>query len=350
MTPEALILEKASLEKQVDLLGEQYQAVSDKLIYENNPGTKVILENQAEQFLEKYATKQTELEQIKKKLAQLDEARAVKLNSTQTQNRRHLQWEEDLPKIDFAKVSKLMPGIIRDEPQGEAALFLLQDSYRMCGDLCLRNVTDYLAKLSKEPPRRIEIGFSEFETPNAQEFLRRIGKYKEIPSGADLDSLATAVIEKICGGLGNGGIVMIELKIREGLEAYEEFVAWFLCAFWEPLVNRLPQITTDRRYVKLIALIHVRAPVPKKALGLYRCTAKEFNRAKLLDLPLERWELKEIQAWLIKWSGLAHRASGLKPEQIEKAAAVIYKNSKWPNDVYNQIREMLSEQQTEEER
>lgn len=349
MTPPELKLEKASLEKQVNLLEEQYLAVSGKLIYENNPGTKVILDKQAKQLLEEYGAKQTELEQITKKLAQPEEEQAVKLNSTQPQNRLHLHWEEHLPKIDFAKVSKLMPGIIRDEPQGEAALFLLQDSYRMCGDLCLRNVTDYLAKLSAEPPRRIEIGFSEFESPNAQEFLRRIGKYKEIPSGVDLDSLAAAIIEKICGGLGNAGIVMIELKIREGLEAYEEFVAWFLCAFWEPLVNRLPQITTDRRYVKLIALIHVRAPVPKKALGLYRCTAKEFNCAKLLDLPLEKWELKEIQAWLFKYSGLAHPASGRTTEQIERAATVIYKNSKWPNDVYNQIREMLSEQQTEEE-
>ena len=76
----------------------------------------------------------------------------------------------------------------------------------------------------------------------------------------------TAIIEKICSGLGNAGIVLIELKIQESLEDYEEFVAWFLGSFWEPLVNRLPQITADRRYIKLIALIHVRNPVPKKAL------------------------------------------------------------------------------------
>jgi hypothetical protein len=348
MTPAALKLKKASLEKQVALLEEQYQAVSNEAIYQNDPATKVILENKADQLLKECVAKQNELEQINNRLALL-EAQAGKLNSTQPQNRLHLHWEEHLPKIDFAKVGKLMPGIIRHEPQGEAALFLLQDSYRMCGDLCLRNVTDYLAKLSAEPPRRIEIGFSEFETPSAQEFLRRIGKYIEIPSGADLDSLPAAIIEKICGGLGNAGIVMIELKIREGLEAYEEFVEWFLCAFWEPLVNRLPQITTDRRYVKLIALIHVRASVPKKALGLYRCTAKEFKRAKLLDLPLEKWKLKDIQAWLFTYSGLAHPASGWTTEQIEKAATSIYKNNEWPNDVYNHIREMLSRKQTEEE-
>ena len=120
-------------------------------------------------------------------------------------------------------------------------------------------------------------------------------------------------------------------------------MTWFLCSFWEPLVNRLPQITADRRYVKLVALIHVRNPVAKKTLGLYRCTAKEFEPTKLLDLPLEKWQLEEVKAWLFKYSGLAQPESGRTPEQIEKAAAVIHKNGKWPNDIYNQIKEMLGQ-------
>ncbi len=69
MTPAALKLEKASIEKQVDLLLAQYQAVSDKALYENNPATKVVLEKQAEQLLEECEAKQTELEQSGVKLS-----------------------------------------------------------------------------------------------------------------------------------------------------------------------------------------------------------------------------------------------------------------------------------------
>jgi hypothetical protein len=341
MTSAELKLKKATLEKQVNLLMEQYMAVSNKLVYENNPATKVTLQKQASELLNDYGEKQTEVEQVTETLAQREQSQAGKLSSRQPSNRLHLHWEEHLCKIDFAKVSKLIPEIIRDEPQGVAAVFLLHDSYRMCGELCLRHITKYLADLSVEPPRHIEIGFSEYETPSALEFLRRIGKYKEIPTEEGLNTQVTAIIEKICSGLGNAGTVLIELKIRESLEVYEEFVGWFLCSFWEPLVNRLPQITAERRYIKLIALIHVRNPVPKKALSLYRCTPKEFHGTKLLDLPLEKWELRDIKAWLFKYSGLALPGSARTTEQIEKAATVIHKNGKWPNDVYNQIREML---------
>jgi hypothetical protein len=341
MTSAELKLKKADLEKEVHLLREQYTEVSNKGVFENNPATQVKLQKQADELLKDYGEQQSELEQVTEALAQQEHGQVGKLSSRQPPNHIYLHWEEHLCRIDFAKVSRLIPEIIRDEPQGAAAVFLLHDSYRMCGGLCLRHITKYLADLSAEPLRHIEVGFSEYETPSAREFLRRIGKYKEISSEADLNTLATAIIDKICSSLSSAGIVLIELKIRESLEVYEEFVVWFLCSFWEPLVNRLPQITAERRYIKLIALIHVRNLVPKKALSLYRCTIKEFQGTKLLDLPLEKWELRDISAWLFKYSGLAHQGSARTTEQIEKAAMVIYKNAKWPNDVYNQIREML---------
>jgi hypothetical protein len=58
-------LKLATLEKQLAILLEQYTAVSNRLLYETNPATKVVLQEQAEVLLQEYDKKQTELEQLK---------------------------------------------------------------------------------------------------------------------------------------------------------------------------------------------------------------------------------------------------------------------------------------------
>ena len=216
----ALELKALNLERQVTTLLEQYTAVSNELIFETNAATKVLLQKQAEDLLQQYDQKQRELEQLTQNLkpAQLEQRQAGKLNSPQLQNRPYLHLEEHLPKIDFTKVTKLMSEIIRNEPLGEAAVFLLSDSYRMCGELCLKQVTRYLRDQSREPPQHIEIGFPAYETPTPAEFLRKLANYKQVATNANTDSLATAIIEKICSGLSTAGVVLIELKIQESLE------------------------------------------------------------------------------------------------------------------------------------
>ena len=107
MTPAEL--EKANLEKQVDTLLEEYQAVSEKELYETNAATKVLLQKQAQGLLEEYGKKQTEFEQVTKKLAQLPGSQRESLIQQQ-HNRLHLQWEEHLPRIDFAKVTQAHAG------------------------------------------------------------------------------------------------------------------------------------------------------------------------------------------------------------------------------------------------
>jgi hypothetical protein len=102
MTPAELKLEKASLQMQVALLEEQYKALENKRIYENNPVRRVNFEKQATELLVEYDKKQTELEQVTKKLMQLEEDQAGKLISPQPQNRLYLRREEQTGKFFFS--------------------------------------------------------------------------------------------------------------------------------------------------------------------------------------------------------------------------------------------------------
>jgi len=63
LTP-AQKLKRASLEKQAATLLEQYEAVENKLLYETNPGTKVLLLKQAEDLLTEFEKIETQLKQM----------------------------------------------------------------------------------------------------------------------------------------------------------------------------------------------------------------------------------------------------------------------------------------------
>lgn len=57
-------LKRASLEKQAATLREQYEAVTGRLLYETNAGTKVLLQKQAEDLLTEYEKIETQLQQM----------------------------------------------------------------------------------------------------------------------------------------------------------------------------------------------------------------------------------------------------------------------------------------------
>src|SRR5262245_21133048 len=101
MAPTALELKALNLERHVNTLLEQYTAVNNELIYETNPATRVLKEKQAEDLLQQYEDKQTQLEQLREKLKSVQQGQNGENNPPKNQNRVQLQWKQYLPKIDF---------------------------------------------------------------------------------------------------------------------------------------------------------------------------------------------------------------------------------------------------------
>jgi hypothetical protein len=118
---------------------------------------------------------------------------------------------------------------------------------------------------------------------------------------------------------------------------------WFVENFWCPLVRQLPDTALKAPLVRIMFIIVANAAVAPEVLAPeLRCTKEGFDSTKALELPLERWEERDIWTWLITYSGL--RAS-LTPEQIKVTANYLYASSDngSPNLVYRHLMQILSE-------
>ena len=130
------------------------------------------------------------------------------------------------------------------------------------------------------------------------------------------------VIERVCGAVQTGTIVLFELTGWDYYTPRERITQWFLKHFWSPLVGRLPEIARAHRGVAFVGVIVAETEIRKSHLhpSMF-CTRKSFSAEKILELQLKRCKLHEISEWLIRFSKL-------EPAQIDVLAEVIYNSTK----------------------
>ncbi|NJP12238.1 MAG: hypothetical protein HC866_24530 [Leptolyngbyaceae cyanobacterium RU_5_1] len=239
--------------------------------------------------------------------------------SNPTPNRHYLQLKEDLPKIDFVKQMNRVESILkRFNPDGGAALFLIQDSYSMAGAYLKARIQDCLGTKAKHYP----VVFSLDTGVDERALLDRLAGYFDVQAISELNQYALAIVNKLCQSLRGGTTIFVELQKWDEVPDQDRVLSWFLEHFWIPLGQQLNAVSQTYRGFKVIAVIVSDTELSAECLELpCYCKSREFDSQKVVPLPLKNWEEGEIQHWLEIHQELSRSRS-------ETLAKRIYQKSK----------------------
>ncbi|MHC5914263.1 MAG: hypothetical protein ACYTXE_25445 [Nostoc sp.] len=221
-------------------------------------------------------------------------------------NRRSRALEDKLPKIDFKKQITTVKNILEQFTEDGAALFLINDSLNMAGDLFRLEFKKMLEEETTDL-KHYEVAFSIGRRLDEIGFLQGLGGHLGIDEIENEREYST-VIDKIFGFIENGSIVFIELRKINLLSNREDFFSWLVNNFWKTLVEKLPLICQlkDIEQVKFIFLAMSDTDICKEYAKLSCfCTEIEFDKYKILEISLKEWSEKDIRDWLTKHSGLS---------------------------------------------
>jgi hypothetical protein len=314
MSTELLKAQIKAQTNRLTLLLSQYEAVNSQMDSSLDSGQKVLLEKQVEDIEKKIEKAESELKSLNSKL----------LGQSASTSGLQLNWQENLPKIDYKKARTIARDVftLLEDTEG-GVLFLLQNSNPMGGEWCIKGMKNLLDK-NNGKFRHIPIEFSLWDTHDE---LQLINKFKERLNAdtntADPKQVAINIIETLCKSLQSGSTIFIEITIPDSNALQEKLLPWFVENFWCPLVDKLSKIAPLVRRVKCVTTIVAPSALSAEFTGsLLCCPANKFDQKKVLELPLEKWTESDIEGWLIDYSGLS-----LDGKKYGQLASYIYSTS-----------------------
>jgi predicted DNA-binding ArsR family transcriptional regulator len=313
-----------ALRKLLNKLSEDYGIAIEEMTRQQDAVKKKHIERQAEEIY-------SEMESVEGSIGQLE-------RSTQNPKKLILDWEKDLPKIDFKSAIAAFCEVQEQfGSEAGAALFLLQKSNVMGGEWCLRQIRDLLKSKARDifPPVRIQ--FFSYQTLDEVAFLSRLEDcFGIVAAPVDLQERVQHLIEKISSLLCMGRIVLVEILVSASISSDDGFLPWLLQDFWCPLVRKVVERGPETPRMRFIVVILADSVIPTELLGRLCCSRGAFCPEKILELPLENWEELDIYDWLLAFSGLGPLFS---KQQIITMARNIYRvsNAGQPSSVYTQL-------------
>ena len=306
--PNLTELRRQELETSYRLLMERWAAACHQRDTTLNAADRPLLQAQVDDLWEQIGRVDRELQE----LAQSPDGGDV---WRQQQN-----WEDQLPKIDFQEAwldFQAIYGRHINRAGGGAALILAPDFRTMCADLFVQRMVDWLtANVGYNKLRRAAAGIDDYTPLTPHLFLRRLGSnfghaFEDGAQGAPPPpAQVRALTDKMCGALGQGHVLLIEVTVDVDLYAHEPFLTWLLDDFWATLVESLQRAAAQHAFAKCILFLAVgRRPPATLPLAARYCPlhANEPQQRQLAQLPLARWSEDEIKEWLANCSGLADR-------------------------------------------
>ncbi|MDZ8025974.1 MAG: hypothetical protein RMX97_14970 [Nostoc sp. DedQUE11] len=253
-------------------------------------------------------------------------------------HRRFRALEDKLPKIDFKKQIGLVKNILEQFAEDGAALFLINDSLNMAGDLFRLEFKKILDEETTDL-KHYEIAFSIDKASDEIGFLQGLASYLGIDE-IENNREYLKIIEKIFDSIENGSIILIELNKINLLSNTEDFFSWLVHEFWKTLVEKLSLIckVKNLEQVRFILLAMSDTNICDKYSQLsYFCNEIDFDKYKIVEITLKEWSEKDIRDWLIKHSGLPR-------EQISLIAQDIYNSSRGgtPKNICDTLMSTLS--------
>ncbi|ACC83232.1 hypothetical protein [Nostoc punctiforme] len=311
------ILRESPIEVKRKTLNKRYTDLLNQYTLANQKIDETIEESERYRRQQEADRLYSDLEAVDRKLKQLDKQ---SINS----NRRYLNLEQDIAKIDFEQVMEKIDEIIRGFRRGVRgdALIIVQENLAMAGDLCIKRIQERLGQETGDF-KHIEIEFSPEGCLDKVGFLEKLAEYfnasftKE-PEQFEQDCIQL-IIEKICGSLQGGSILFMEVRKWDELPCQEDIFQWFITSFWMPLIARLEIVSQTHRRVKFIGAIVADAEFSSSCIDFdYLCLGE--NPPKMLVLPLQFWTVDEIQEWLECYPGLDNPRSIQLAKRIHRAS------------------------------
>lgn len=320
------------------LLLDQYKEECTNKLTTSNASDKVIIGKKIQQLESKIKILQEEIDDLRR--------------PQRAENIRHREafrdWEDDLHKINFSRVESTLKPILNNLKRQEgSALFILSKSRSMGGKWCVRKIKYRIQEDLGVLGKPCEVGFSSSQTVEPRTFLNslagEIGLDPQV-NQANIHGYVQAIIEHILDSLISGQIFLMEVSIYT-LNQRDAFLKWFVNEFWMPMVSRLPAVSSQKRRIRLMAILSVQNSIPKACLpSTICCKKKDFDGGKLLELPLQKWTENEIHDWLFDFSGLTAQSEPLTNDAIAQMAQNIHQLTHGvPNDVYHELMDAMTQ-------
>jgi hypothetical protein len=300
-------LKKQELEEELASLTEGYTAVTKQRRQTRDERDRLILQKQAEDLLK-------QIEKAEKDLKELE-------NTPNNYHQNHLNIHENLPEIDFCQAMDVVDKITDAfGKHGGAALFLLENSYSMAGELLIYKIREKLERKTRSF-KHIQIEISTNNSYSESGLLTNIAGYFNVPFD-EIDNLTQntqKIIHKIGDSLQSGSVIFFEINKWDCLPEKNRLLSWFTQEFWCSLIDKCKLITQEKKLlqVKFITVIDSESHLDEGCLDLSLCcTHDNFNSQKILKLPLSEWRQEDIQEWLEYYSGLPEPQINFKAKQI----------------------------------
>lgn len=320
-----------AVEKHFEILSKKYLAESAKQDMMGEGASKVEIDLKLKQLEKEMEEADREL----KKLRQLDPDTGISYREYKR------NWEENFPKIDFAKANKIVDDILKKYEQKQGvALFLLPNSSEMGGEWLLQGIKARLKGMGNysSPVEYHELHHEPITESKFLEFLEE--KYHINVCSDSIELRLEQAIDKICKSFYPGSILLISIELRR-IETKHTFLKWFIDKFWGEFTSNLEQMGEKGELVKVIAVLSIeKGNIPKNyLLDSQYCTKTKFDGRKILKLPLQLWKKEDIRTWLISFSGLVNPPIAMPIAKIELIAESIYEQTKGkPREVEGELK------------
>ena len=222
-------------------------------------------------------------------------------------------WHNYLPQIDYVRALRAFEQISGHlMPQGGAALLMLQNYTALGGQWCVERLR---AKLSSQTRhfRPFTMAIMLGDRLDACTFLEKLGSHLGCPAPASNDEIALQqavdrVLQTLCGSLQNGSVYFIELFLAQTDSLCDCFLPWLVEQFWTPLVTtRWPEALQNTPKAKIVLVVEVEPALKRVRIpAALECKPATFSSSRIMELPLQKWTLQEIEDWLLCFSGLSH--------------------------------------------
>lgn len=313
-------IRRQTLERRLECLLGDYEAANTQYTTEVDEVNRSRLERKAESIWIQITALEKELRAL-----ELAPSYAAGAMSEPDPARILRELQSKLPEIDFGELAEALGRILADQQDGGyvAALLLFQNSLQMGGEWCAARVREWLRGETEGGNfRHIPLEIQPSEHSDAMAPLRRLGHELGLdPGDLELQLFSEQLVKSLCGSLQNGSVVMIEFRSCDYLSDAPGAFLSVLHDFWRPLVSRLERVAQKYLGVKIIILLFVDAILPDGSIEReHCCTIDQFDRGKLLEVPLTEWTPVDISAWIASYAG-----RGRKRYEIERMAEHIHR-------------------------
>lgn len=330
--PDIRTRQRQILEKQLEALWQDYEAA----INQTTMALGAVEQNRANRLAKDIYE---QIEELDQRLKSLETAPTEDAADTSKPDIARIQLElrSKLPEIDFGALERIVRKILRErQDEGCAALLLFQKSQSMGGEWCAARLREMLRRETQDGRfRHLPVEFQPAERVDASGLLRRLGQYLDIDAAdQDRQSLSRRVIDKLCGSLQSGSIVLIECWRCDYFSREPDEFRWVLTDFWRQAISRLALVAKEYYGVKIIFSLFVDGTLPGNCLAVDPCrTFKDFQKDRPFEIALKPWTEKDIREWIARYSG----RSLFRPD-VDFMAKKVYEAAKGkPNLIAQQL-------------